>query len=456
MWSVKTVPKRGAARRASRSASGAGAEERWIVKLAAALLVVVLISLASRTKSVRTLPVARPWRDGSAGDARRELRPYLGRAAYSARALGDVSRDGGVDLRRRLGLAEVLEQERNGEDRRGGVRLALARDVGSRAVHRLEHRRRGAVRVDVARGRESDTARDRGGEIGEDVPEEVVGDDDVEARRVGHEEDRRGVDVQVVDRDVGELGIDRIDRATPEVPSVHQHVVLVHERELLARARRSLGESEAHDTLDAERRVDAHLVGNLVGRADADRTAVADVRALGTFTHDDDGEIARLGERAFDAREELRGAKVDVVVELEAQAEQEPALEHSAWDVRVADGAEQDRVVLTDRSEIAIGERLTRLVPAGGAEVEVGRCDREIGAAQGRLEHSETLSDHFGPDAVTGDDGETHVLNHADDRTCRPTWRTQSLSGWNKRPGSFASSLVETHERPGREGRGVR
>src|SRR5690606_41968841 len=105
----------------------------WFVKLAAAWLVVVLFSLASRTKAVRTLPVARPWRDGSAGDARRELLPYLGRAAYSARALGDVRRDGGVDLRRGLRLTEVFEQEGDGEDGCGGVRLALTGDVGGRA-----------------------------------------------------------------------------------------------------------------------------------------------------------------------------------------------------------------------------------------------------------------------------------------------------------------------------------
>src|SRR5690606_35298121 len=122
------------------------------------------------------------------------------RAAYSARALGDVRRDGGVDLRRGLRLTEVFEQEGDGEDGCGGVRLALTGDVGGRAVHGLEHRRRGPVGVDVARRRETDAARDGGGEVREDVPEEVVGDDHVEARRVGHEEDRRGVDVQVVDR----------------------------------------------------------------------------------------------------------------------------------------------------------------------------------------------------------------------------------------------------------------
>ena len=141
---------------------------------------------------------------------------------------------------------------------------------GRGAVHRLEHARRGAVRVDVGRRGQADAARDRRGEVREDVAEQVVGDDHVEPRRVGDQEDRRRVHVQVVDRHVGELGVHGLDRAAPQVAGVHQHVVLVHERELLARAGRGAGERVAHHALDAERRVHADLVGHLVRRAHAD------------------------------------------------------------------------------------------------------------------------------------------------------------------------------------------
>ena len=73
-------------------------------------------------------------------------------------------------------------------------------------VHRLEHARESAVGVDVARGREADAAADRAGQVREDVAEEVVRDDDVESSRIRDEEDGRGVDVEVVDRDIRELG----------------------------------------------------------------------------------------------------------------------------------------------------------------------------------------------------------------------------------------------------------
>ena len=59
--------------------------------------------------------------------------------------------------------------------------------------------------VDVPARGEADAAGDGGGEVGEDVAEEVVGDDHVEALGLGDEEDRRGVDVQVVGGDLGVL-----------------------------------------------------------------------------------------------------------------------------------------------------------------------------------------------------------------------------------------------------------
>ena len=148
-----------------------------------------------------------------------------------------------------------------------GSAMPLPGDVGRRTVHRLEHAGESAVRVDVAGGCESDAAADRGRKIGEDVAEEVVRDDDVESSRIRHEEDRGRIDVQVVDGDVGELGADLVDDALPEAAREDEHVGLVHERELLARASGCRSEGVAHDALDAEGRVDRDLVGDLVRRA---------------------------------------------------------------------------------------------------------------------------------------------------------------------------------------------
>src|SRR3712207_8756315 len=59
----------------------------------------------------------------------------------------------------------------------------------SRSVHGLEHAGEPAGRVDVARCRQSDATADRGGQIGEDVAEEIVRDDHVEARGIRRSEE---------------------------------------------------------------------------------------------------------------------------------------------------------------------------------------------------------------------------------------------------------------------------
>ena len=61
------------------------------------------------------------------------------------------------------------------------------------------------VGVDVAAGGQADATGDGRRDVGDDVAEEVVGDDDVEPAGVGGQEDRGRVDVQVVGADLGEL-----------------------------------------------------------------------------------------------------------------------------------------------------------------------------------------------------------------------------------------------------------
>src|SRR6478736_8922557 len=124
------------------------------------------------------------------------------RRAAAGGALGDVGDGRGLDRGGGVGVPEVVEQQRGGQDRGRGVGLLLPGDVGRGAVHGLEHRGGRPVGVDVAGGRQADAAGDRGGEVGDDVAEEVVGDDDVEATGVGRHEDRGRVDVQVVGGDL--------------------------------------------------------------------------------------------------------------------------------------------------------------------------------------------------------------------------------------------------------------
>jgi hypothetical protein len=64
--------------------------------------------------------------------------------------------------------------------------------------------------------------------------------------------------------DLGELRADLVDGATPQVTGVGEHVVLVHQGEVLAGAGLGAGEGVTHDALDPEAGVDADLGGDLV------------------------------------------------------------------------------------------------------------------------------------------------------------------------------------------------
>ena len=101
------------------------------------------------------------------------------------------------------------------------------------------------------------------------------------------------------------------------------------------------------------------------------------------------------------------GTQVDVVVELEAQPQQQPALEDAGRQVRVvglaADGTQQDRVVPADLREHRVGQHLAGREVALGAEVVARRLELH---RRGDLEDLEGLGGHLRADAVAGDDGE--------------------------------------------------
>src|SRR6266853_4463982 len=65
-----------------------------------------------------------------------------------ARSLGQHALDGAHDGLARVLVSEVLEHHRARPDLSDRVRDVLSGDVGSRAVHRLEHRREFSLGVD--------------------------------------------------------------------------------------------------------------------------------------------------------------------------------------------------------------------------------------------------------------------------------------------------------------------
>src|SRR5690348_13265465 len=167
MWSVNSWPNPGDRSIASRSASGTGCPEGRI----------------SNSIMVRNfLGRMDQGPDGLAGYSLGDVVADFdgGAAGPGALALDQVLGDRLLDPGGLGGQAQVVAEHGGGQDSRRRVGLALARDVGRAAVDRLEHAGRGALRVDVAAGGQPDPARHGGAQVGEDVAEQVVGDDDVE------------------------------------------------------------------------------------------------------------------------------------------------------------------------------------------------------------------------------------------------------------------------------------
>ena len=147
-----------------------------------------------------------------------------------------------------------------------GLATPCAGDVGRRAVDRLEDA--GAVVAEARGGEHPERAGEHRGLVAEDVAEHVLGDDHVEARRVGDELHGGVVDEQVVELDVAYSAASAADDLAPQ-PRGLEHVRLVDggdaRRARLARAPPARLEGDPGDPLDLGGRVDA-LVDRRVRR----------------------------------------------------------------------------------------------------------------------------------------------------------------------------------------------
>ena len=283
-------------------------------------------------------------------------------------------------------------------------------------MDRLEHGRILVGRVDAARSGVADATDHRTGLVGDDVAEEVVGQDHVEAGRVGHQEDGGRVDVQVV---VGDLRVflgHLVDDALPHVAGVDEHVLLVHKGHVLPALHGQL-EGVTHHALHTVGGVDGDFGGHLVRGATADRSAGTAVQAFGAFTHDDEIDVTRVGERRGNALVQLGRTQVHVLVQVEAELEQQAAFQNARLDARIADGAQQDGVGLLDALLFLFRKNRAVTQIALGTQIEL--LIFEFGDAFGRLLQS-LLSprSHFLANAIARNDGDGVLL-------CRITHSTR-------------------------------
>ncbi len=169
------------------------------------------------------------------------------------------------------------------------------------------------------------------------------------------------------------------------------------EGEVVAPGRGQL-EGEPGTALNTEACVDRALRGYLGGRPFAQPSPLSGIRALRILTHD--GEVDR--HPGTDADRGLERTQVYVQVELEAQPQQQAALEHPGRYVGRPHGPQKYGVEASQLLEHAVGQYLAGGQVALGPEVVTdgfqvgpgGACDLQ------------RFGDDLRADAVSGDHGD--------------------------------------------------
>ena len=266
-------------------------------------------------------------------------------------------------------------------------------------MDRLEHRR--AAGMDVTRRRHAQTTLQRAADVGDDVAEQVVGDDHLKLIGTLHEQHRERIDIEVRRLDVRISRREPFEDALPERVPVRHRVALVGHADLRQAPRLRELERVLDDAVNAAIRVHLLLNRDLVLGVRPHPAAGADIEAFGVLPkhHEVDVAARAVLQRAETIVKQPDGPVVHVQIELEARAEQDVARVTVVRDARVAKRADEDRV-----------EGPQRVVPAArnrdaGLQVIVG-APRQLfeGATPDRPQDVQGLWNHFAADSISGHD----------------------------------------------------
>ena len=155
-------------------------------------------------------------------------------------------------------------------------------------------------------------------------------------------------------------------------------------------------ERVCHHSAHTERGVEADLGGYFMGRSDADRATGTGVGTFGPLAHHHEIDVGVSGERTAHARIQPRRPQVDVVVQLEAQPQQQTSLQHATGHRRITDRAKQDGVMLPQFGKHRVRQQFAGGVVTPGAQVVVGL----LHAGQHRVKDFDRLGHHLRADPV--------------------------------------------------------
>ncbi len=274
-------------------------------------------------------------------------------------------------------------------------------------MHRLEHRRVRVLRVEVAGRGHAEPAGHGGGEVAEDVAEQVGPHDDVEPVGGLHHPGGQGVDVARFGGHVRVLGRDGVEDLVPERHRVDDAVRLGRRAHPLRPGARQV-EGVADDPFDTDAGEHRLLQGELARVSRVVPAAEGGVLALRVLPDDHHLQLVgpAPGQRRGGAGQQPHRPQVDVLGERAAQRDQQAPQRHVVGHAREADRAEQDRVESGQRGDAVVGHHRAGAQVPFAAVVELRPAQGEPVCRRRGVQHPAGLGGHVHPDAVTGDGGD--------------------------------------------------
>ena len=271
-------------------------------------------------------------------------------------------------------------------------------------MHRLEHRGKAPLWIEVAGGGDADRPGHRRAKVREDVAEEIVGNHHVKARRPAHEMRGQNIDMVLLARHVGVALPHRPETLVPERHGMDDTVRLRRRGQLLLPRARQV-EGELHHPVAAETGKDGVLNDSLLIRPGVKPPANLGILALVVFAHNVEIYRAGIGERRRHPLERPDRPQVDVLLEATPDRHQQGPERQMVRHGGPADGAEEDRVVSRNLRQPVFRHHAAK--PRKVVAAPVKRLPRQIEAVQaGRgVHHCNALWNDLLADPVTFDDG---------------------------------------------------
>ena len=311
-------------------------------------------------------------------------------------------------------MAEEVQDLGRGPD--GGQRVcnSLSGNVRRGTVDRLEHGGEFPLRVQVGPGGQAHAAGDGGAQVGEDIAEEVGGDDDLKPLRVFDHEHAGRVHQQGVCLHIRVFPADFGKNLVPEDHGVVERVALADARQRFMLLPGQLVGVADHP-LAAMAGEHAVLDDHFVRLAFVQPRAAAGVFALAVLADEGHVDILRLRvlQRAGRAPQQPDRPQVNILVKAFADFQQQPPQGDMVRHAGSAHRAEVDGVELLQLFDAVIIHHLSVLQVEIAAPGELRPFETEAAVERShRVEHFDPFGDYLRADSVSGN-GSHSVRYHA-------------------------------------------